>query len=142
MDYIPTIEEIKERFPEFILGEAKIEGLYANMDVDSTIFRYTLRDSVLAENMIVSITEMAGKKGWKLVEKSKILKFTRFEPSGKLFSAEETRVVILKGSEVYVAHVRTFTEKQVSQFEDAGSGAKFAKKVVWPILQSYVEGGS
>ncbi len=140
MDYVPSAEEIKKNLPEFILDETQIEGLEANMDVDSTVFRYTIKAGVETyENILQGITEKAQKEGWKLVEKSTILRFNRFEPSGKFFSAEEARIVIIyKNSKVYVAHVRTFTGKLISRFEDAGSGARFARKVIWPMLESYV----
>ena len=141
MDYVPKPEEIKENLSEFILDDAQIEGLEANMDVDSTVFRYTPKVSAQTstENILTGITEKAQKEGWKLVEKSAILRFNRFEPSGKFFSAEEARIVIIhKNSKVYVAHVRTFTGTPVLRFEDAGSGARFAKKVIWPMLESYI----
>jgi hypothetical protein len=64
MDYVPSAEEIKKNLPEFILDETQIEGYEANMDVDSTVFRYTIKASVETyENILQGITEKAQKEG-------------------------------------------------------------------------------
>lgn len=141
MDYIPTPAQIGSWLPEFISDGGNVEGLYGNMDIDSVIFRYTLnaKGKISANDILSNIIVQAEKEGWVLVVRgSENMRFNRFRPSGNFFSSEDIRVVFIpKNLRVYVAWVQADSSKPVSRFEDT-SEWKFAKRVIWPKLESYV----
>jgi hypothetical protein len=141
MNYLPTAMQIKSTLPEFVVKDVSIEGLYGNQDVDSMIFRYTVKVNAQTsiDDILVIIIEKAQKAGWSLIEKrTNFLNFTRFRPRGKYFSAEDVRIIVIqKNLKVYVSWVQADTEKSVSRFEDTNEW-NFAKRVIWPKLESYV----
>jgi len=145
MNYVPTHAQITKQLPEFITAGAQhIEGLYANMDIDSMLFRYNVEtdEQMTIHNVLSEIQSKAEKARWKIsgIEPAAI-HFQRIEKRGKFFSAEEVRVAIPQTSRVYVAWVQADSRKEISQFQDT-SEARYAKRVVWPQLDSYIQRGS
>lgn len=143
MNYVPTHAQITRQLPEFItVGAQHIEGLDANMDIDSMLFRYNVEtdEQITLHNVLSEIQSKAEKARWKIsgMEPTAI-HFQRIEKRGKFFSAEEVRVIAIPHtSRVYVAWVQADSRKEISQFQDT-SEARYAKRVVWPQLDSYIQ---
>lgn len=143
MDYVPTSEQIKNTLPEFILfTDAKVEGLYGNLDVDSMIFRcsFKMKNYKSADNILNNLLTKAQKTDWKLTEKqSTTVRLNRFRSAGRFYSAEEVRIIIVaEQSTIYLAWVQADLKKPVSRFEDTHEW-NFAERVIWPKLYSYIK---
>lgn len=143
MDYVPTSEQIKNTLPEFIIfKDAKVEGLYGNMDVDSMIFRcsFKMKSYKSADNILNNLLAKAQKTDWKLTEKqATTMRLNRFRPTGRFYSAEEVRIIIIpEQSTIYIAWVQADSRKPVSRFEDTHEW-NFAERVIWPKLDSYIK---
>lgn len=160
MDYVPSVQIIQSRLPEFIQETITIEGLYGNRDVDSLIFRFSIPSgkAFSTESTMLKIEQTALSKRWKVIEKKPMyqgqyaiyttlysIRFGRFGQRGRFYSSEEVRVVAIPeqaklsrvNPKIYVAWIQTDSTSKVDRIEDNVEW-RWAVKEFWPKFESYI----
>jgi len=146
--YTPTTEMLRSsRNPSgaFIVGESEIRGVYANMDVDSSIYTYTT-SAESASVFWAAIATAADDAGWAPIDDETLSedckRFLCITPkTGKqvFHSVEEVRVAFRnEDRSVVVAWVQSDQRELPTAFPDDGPEGDFADRVVWPKFERTV----
>lgn len=144
MNYVPTAEQLRgnRHYKAFIVKETDIEGVYANMDVDSAVFTYISKATNETE-FWSEVDKNTQDSGWELVEsQDNTQRYERIIPRrGKLafHSAEEVRIACdAKTMTVVVAWVQADESELPEHFPETGPEGSFARQVIWPKFDELV----
>ena len=124
MDYVPDSGECRRWGEDFIVGEnVSIQGLYANLDVPCTVFRYP----IWSPDPVGDIARAAKSRGWKCTAlEANRAYFQRVDHSSPHHSGTLARIRVTHGR-VYVAQV-----------VDRPGSRNWADHWLWPKLDEYV----
>ncbi|MGL4423037.1 MAG: hypothetical protein ACRCZF_20405 [Gemmataceae bacterium] len=140
MSYVPTAEQVQARedFRSFLVEPYNVEGVYANMDVDSAVFRYTTTADEAA--FWRRVEEQAVAAGWAVVApEGAVMRFQRvIPPVGEQVSwwVEELRVRYRPSDRrVVVGWVQADPRQAVAGLAECFE-AEFAERAIWPHLRT------
>ncbi len=147
--YTPTASMLRsDRNPSgaFIVGESGVRGIYANMDVDASVYTYTTSHESGLEFWAAIATE-AGDAGWSTISdetlpdnRKRFLYVTPRTGQQVFHSVEEVRVAFRpKDRSVFVAWVQSDQRELPSAFPKDGPEGDFATRVVWPEFDRAVD---
>ncbi len=148
--YTPTAEMLRSnRNPSgaFIVGESGVRGIYANMDVDSSVYSYTTSYKSASE-FWAAIAAEADDAGWSAINedtpttnRKRFLCITPKVDQQVFHSVEEVRVAFRpKDRSVFVAWVQSDQRDLPKAFPTDGPEGDFAIRVVWPEFDRAVAG--
>ena len=131
----------------FIVGESGIRGIYANMDVDSSVYSYTTSHESASE-FWAAIAAEADDVGWSAINddtlpanRKRFLYITPKTGQQILHSVEEVRVAFRpKDRSVFVAWVQSDQRELPKAFPTDGPEGDFAIRVIWPKFDHAVAG--
>lgn len=140
--YTPTAENLRsKRNPSgaFIVGESGIQGVWANMDVDSSIYTYTT-SCESAPEFWAAVAATASDAGWSTIDDKtlgenckRFLCITPKTGEQMFHGVEEARVAFrTQDHRVVVAWVQADQQNLPKTFPDDGPEGDFARRVVWP----------
>ena len=138
MESVPDVESILGTIPEFVVKDAKVEGIYGNIDSPSLIFCYNFPSDLPAKDIERAIVESASQEQWRIQSRdTSSIHFTRVGMPGKEnVSVEEARVAICENSStVYVGWMLGYSKNENPRIEETVAG-KWAAEVLWPKLEA------
>lgn len=139
MEYVPTAEQVQARedFRPFLVEPSNIEGVYANMDVDSAVFRYTTAADEAAFWRRVE-QQVAGTNWVAVAPEGEVRRYQRvIPPVGQQVSwwVDELRVRYRPANRtVVVGWVQADPRHAVVGLAEC-SEAEFAERAIWPHLR-------
>ncbi|MEW6026898.1 MAG: hypothetical protein AB1599_06365 [Planctomycetota bacterium] len=102
IEYVPTSQDMKDRFPEFIISNSRVDGIYCNLDNPCCIFKYSMPSRIPTNDIITTIIDKASEQNWNHTEITRdIIRFSRQKQQDKC-GEEVTVVVTSQDSKVYV----------------------------------------
>lgn len=139
MTFVPTPAQISQHtaVTPFQVLPSETEGVYANADIGSLVFRY--KSGAANETAFkTTLDNQATAAGWtRLPDKDGAIRYQRITPKGnRVFcGAEEVRVQINpETNRVDVAWVQGDSFEDVKSFAET-SESKWAESEVWPKLK-------
>lgn len=120
----------------FIISDREVRGIYANMDVDSTIYQY-VTETHNSNKFWELVHERARQDGWMQIENRDLIRIydrvVAAKGQQRFHSAEQVRIAYRPGTgAVTVAWVQVDSSQLLTRFPRQGVEADFAMRVVWP----------
>ena len=139
MEYIPEAGQLRANHSTFLIDDSNLQGVYANQDVDSVLFKY-MSTAKNEEAFWANLNMNAQAGGWKHVEQQDT--FCRYERiiarPGQYSSAEDVRVAYNKKTRgVVVVWVQADESDVPKTFADT-SESKWAERVIWPKFKKLI----